>query len=194
MSPVLSIGLVLLNVVSFSLQARRIRQVGAAGVSRSAWVGLLVSVTLWTAYGLAVHDWTIAAANAPLVLVAVVILRAMVRAGAARRSDPWAFGLGTVVAASVGIALVGPAAAGSVAATIVVARILPQLVAAVRSRDVAGISIGTWLGNIANKVPWTLYGLAVADVWMTWGAAIAVVLSLAIVLVVLARRRTPVPA
>ena len=189
-----TIPLVLVSIGSFLMQARRIQQVGAAGVSRSTWLGLLVTVTLWGVYGITVSDWTITATNVPLVFVAASIVLAMVRDGAARRRDLWLTGGGALVGALVVVATIGPAPVGAAAATVTTVRILPQLVTAVQAADVAGISITTWLGNVANKVPWTIYGFGVADVWMGWGAALAVVLSLAIVAVVVVRRRGGAPA
>ena len=192
-----TIPLVLVSIGSFLMQARRIQQVGAAGVSRSTWLGLLVTVTLWGVYGVTVSDWTITATNVPLVFVAVSIVLAMVRDGAAKRRDLWLTGGGALGAALLAVATVGPGPVGAAAATVTVVRILPQLLTAVQATDVAGISITTWLGNVANKVPWAIYGFGVADVWMAWGAAIAVVLSLAIVAVVVVRRRggaQPAPA
>lgn len=194
MPSLFNVALVVVSIASFLMQAARIRQYGAAGVSRSTWLGLLVSVTLWSVYGISVSDWTITATNVPLVFVAVVIVLAMVRDGAANRSDPVLAGGGTLVAALVAVTTIGPAVVGAAAATIVVVRIIPQLVAAVRASDVAGISVTTWLGNVANKVPWAIYGIGVADVWMAWGSSIAVVLSLAIVTMVVVRRRELVPA
>lgn len=189
MSPVFSVFLVAVTVGSFGMQALRIRRHGAAGVSRSTWMGLLVSVTLWSVYGIAVRDWTITATNIPLVVVATLIMVAMVRDGAAHRYDvPAAVG-GTLAACAVAVPTIGPDAVGAAAATIVVARIVPQLVTAVRADDVTGVSITTWLGNIANKVPWGIYGFLVADIWMTWASVMATALSLAIVLVVVVRRR-----
>lgn len=186
-----SVFLVVVTVGSFLVQAVRIRRHGAAGVSRSTWLGLLMSVTLWSTYGVAVSDWTITAANIPMVLVSSVILWAMVRDGAARPRDP-VLALGATLAGSaVALPTVGAGAVGAAAATLVVARIVPQLVEAARAPDVVGVSITTWLGNVANKVPWAVYGVLVADVWMTGAAIGAVVLSLAIVLVVLVRRRPP---
>ncbi len=124
--------------------------------------------------------------------VATAIVLAMVRDGAARRRDLWVTGGVALTAALVVVVTVGPGPVGAAAATVTVARILPQLSTAVQAVDVAGVSITTWLGNVANKVPWAVYGFGVADVWMGWGAAIAVVLSLAIVGVVLVRRRATV--
>lgn len=195
MSPAFSVFLVAVTVGSFGMQALRIRRHGAAGVSRSTWMGLLVSVTLWSVYGVAVRDWTITATNIPLVVVATLIMVAMVRDGAAHRFDvPAAVG-GTLTACAVVVPTVGPDAVGAAAATIVVARIVPQLVTAIRAEDVTGVSVTTWLGNIANKVPWGIYGILVADVWMTGASVMATVLSLAIVLVVVGRRRgVPAPA
>lgn len=184
-----TIPLVVVSIGSFMMQARRIHTVGAAGVSRATWLGLLVTVTLWGVYGVAVSDWTITATNIPLVFVASAIVLAMVRDGAAQRRDLWLTGGGALAAALVVVATVGPAPVGAAAATVTTVRILPQLVTAVQAVDVAGVSITTWLGNVANKIPWTIYGFGVADVWMGWGAAIAVVLSLAIVAVVVVRRR-----
>lgn len=184
-----TIPLVLVSIGSFLMQARRIQQVGAAGVSRSTWLGLLVTVTLWGVYGISVSDWTITATNVPLVFVATSIVLAMVRDGAARARDLWLTGGGALMTALVTVATVGPGPVGAAAATVTVVRILPQLLTAVQAADVAGVSITTWLGNVANKVPWAIYGFGVADVWMAWGAVIAVVLSLAIVTVVVVRRR-----
>lgn len=194
MNPLFSVALVAVTIGSFLLQAVRIRRYGAAGVSRSTWLGLLISVTLWSVYGIAVADWTITAANVPLVGVATTIVLAMARDGAAHRLDPLLAGGGTLAACAVALPTVGPGAVGAGAATLVVVRIVPQLVTAVRAHDVVGVSITTWLGNVANKVPWAIYGFVVADVWMTWAASIAVVLSLAIVAVVLGRRRVLVAA
>ena len=189
MTPYFSVPLVIVSIASFGVQAIRIRRVGAAGVSRSTWLGLLASVTLWSTYGIAVGDWTITTTNLALVGVAAWIVQAMVRDGAASASDPWAtFGV-TLGLAVLAVATIGPGVVGAAAATLVVARIVPQLVMAIRAPDVAGVSVTTWLGNVANKVPWAVYGIGVADVWMAWASSIAVVVSLAIVGVVVVRRR-----
>lgn len=182
--------LVLVTAGSFMVQVLRIRRFGPAGVSRSTWLGLLVSVTLWATYGLAVGDWTILVANLPVIPVAWAVVHAMARAGAARVIDaPLALGA-TVLGGQLALPTIGPAAVGAAAATLVVVRILPQLVEAVRAPDVAGISVTTWWGNIANKVPWTIYGLVlIDDLWVGGAAALAVALSGAIVVVVLVRRR-----
>lgn len=186
--------LVLVTVGSFGVQVLRIRRHGAAGVSRSTWLGLLVSVTLWATYGLAVRDWTILVANIPVIPVAWAVVHAMARAGAARVVDaPLALGL-TVVAGQLAVPTIGPGAVGAAAAILVVTRILPQLVEAIRSPDVTGISVTTWWGNIANKVPWAIYGIfLIDDLWVGGAAALAVALSGGIVAVVLVRRRSLVP-
>ena len=158
-------------------------------MSRSTWLGLLVTVTLWGVYGVTVSDWTITATNVPLVFVATSIVLAMVRDGAAEHRHLWLTGVGTLVAGLVVVALIGPAPVGAAAATVTVARILPQLTTAVQAADVAGVSITTWLGNVANKVPWAIYGFGVADLWMGTASVAAVVLSRAIVAVVVVRRR-----
>lgn len=184
-----SVFLVAITLGSFAMQAMRIRRYGAAGVSRPTWMGLMASVTLWSVYGISVSDWTITATNLPMMVVASLIMVAMVRDGAASRYDvPAAVG-GTLAACAVLVATVGPDAVGATAATTAVARIGPQLGTAVRAPDVTGVSITTWLGNIANKVPWGIYGFLVADVWMTGAAVFATILSAAIVLVVVVRRR-----
>lgn len=189
MNPAFDVALVVLSVASFAMQGRRIRQHGAAGVSRSTWLGLLVSVTLWSVYGVSTRDWTITATNVALVGVAVSIILAMAREGAARPRDPLVVGGLTLGLALVAVGVVGPGVVGASAATIVVGRIVPQLVDAVRAPDVVGIAVSTWWGNVANKVPWAVYGFGVADVWMAWGSLVATVLSLAIVVVVGVRRR-----
>lgn len=188
--------LVVVTVGSFAVQVARIRRHGAAGVSESTWIGLLMSTALWSTYGVAISDWTVLAANIPNVPVAWAVVHAMARAGHARTIDaPLAFGA-TLAAAVVGLAVVGPDAVGLAGSIVVVGRIVPQLVEAVRADDVAGVSVTTWLGNVANKVPWSVYGLfLIGDVWLGGSAAVAVVLSLGIVAVVtMRRRREAVPA
>lgn len=180
--------LVVITLASVLVQAVRVHRHGAAGVSAATWLGLVASVSLWCAYGIVLGDLALIATNAPGFLVALVIVVTLVRAGAT------SYRLLALVVVATGVWIGGalligrPGAMGAAASAMLVGRILPQLVVAVREADVTGVSIVTWVSNAITKLPWALYGLAIGDVWVGGSAAVGVVLSLVIVAVVGAKR------
>lgn len=193
-------GFVALLVAStwamFVPQAARVRRVGAAGVSASAWAAMLAGRAILIVYGAAVGDAVqIVAASVPALCAAVVVVAAL--AGSSRversRTAAWA-------TAAVGVGVLSALTPGALVASVALVTMAvlsagPQLLVAIRSVDLAGVSALSWVVSAASSAVWAAYGVVGG-----YGAVIAanfvwLVASVAIVgAVVQSQRGTQPPA
>jgi uncharacterized protein with PQ loop repeat len=127
------------------------------GVSALAAINALVNSVGWLVYGLAQElpvVWIVAA----LSLVPDAWTVALLRRRVGRRDIAVGFGLvGAIVLAAVTGTLAGLLAAG------VVLTHGPQVLKALRDRDLRGIAPATWWVAIADATSWGLYGLVIGD-------------------------------
>ncbi|MDA8297186.1 MAG: PQ-loop domain-containing transporter [Actinomycetota bacterium] len=148
-------------------QGVRVARHGAEGVSVSTWVLLLAVAELWTIYGFFAKVPAEVATNVPngLLCLAVVVLVARRRKEVARTLVLTALVSAAVALLSVLCALghvEGIEAAVSVAGSL--SLYLPQLVIALRARDLSGVSLSSWLLALCGSIAWGAYGLFIHKV------------------------------
>lgn len=191
MGTVLSLLLLAVTVGALLLQLRTIRRAGTAGLAPSTWFGLVASSLVWLGYGVATGDATVVAVNVVVLLVGLRLVVAILHAAAV---PPTRFTVHLVVPA---LAWAGawagdaPWLLGVVGTAIVVGRLVPQVVQAVRAADRSGISAGSWLGNAGVNVVWALYGTEIGDVLVWLPSVVSVTLSLVIAALVLGGGSVP---
>lgn len=188
---VLPVLLIVANVLGVGMivpQVLRLRsQRSAAGIS-SAWIGVGLAMNLWwIAYGVSqglsgmvpvsVGGALLYAVIAAQLhqLVGLSAVRMVVRSGLAIAAVPMAF-----------LLLSGWTAAGLTIGLIYGVQFGPATLAALRSKDLRGVSGSTWVMALGEAVIWVIYGWSQVDVALVVGGAGGTMMS-AITLVRLAR-------
>lgn len=152
---------------------RMLRTRSVAGVSGpTTWIGLAVNVA-WMAYGVARGLVPVAVLSGAYVTGYVVVGTLLARGGN-RRGIAWAVVAGAAMAS---LTLVGGwAQLGTVLALAVVPQHLPQVVEAWTSRDLTGLSRGSYVVGGLDGLVWGGFGVLVADgPLMLYGAAMCTV-------------------
>jgi uncharacterized protein with PQ loop repeat len=121
---------------------------------------MVVSDVGWLFYGVAVGlvpIWFVSVCALPINVFLVVMLRRQVGIRQLALSAAWALACTATWLAS------GPIGLGLALAFAVFVNQVPQVRAALRSDDLAGIAPATWLFALADGLLWGTYGLAVGD-------------------------------
>lgn len=178
-------------------QARRLaRHRNVEGVS-SHWIG--VSAVLngwWFAYGIAQEIWLLLPVSAISGLMYLAIGAFYLRTTGRRGVRGIAVGAVLGMVPLPFLLLGGWTLAGVVIGTSFGLQLLPAVVAACRTRELAGVSGGTWTIGWLESVLWLGYGIGIADVALVSGGLVGALMS-GIILARLAltgHLRVPVPA
>lgn len=160
-------------------QARRLARTGRVEGVSATWIGVSLAINgWWLAYGLAAGVWALVPVSSiSLVLyasMAVVYLRAVGRA-AVRPLALGGFGLGMI---PLPFLVVGGWALAAVAVGLSYGvQLLPAVVAACRTRELAGVAATTWWIAFVESGLWLAYGLAVRDVALTLAGVVGIAMS-----------------
>lgn len=180
MGPALRVILLVVTVGALLLQLRTVLRVGTAGLAPATWFGLVASALVWLGYGIATSEATVIMVNVPVLLVALAIVAAIVRSGLVPMVAVTPYLIGPVLVWC-GAWLTGASWLLGVAGTsLVVGRLLPQLVRALQAIDRSGISVGAWLGNGATNLVWAAYGFNSGDGFVLWPSVTSAILSFTI--------------
>lgn len=175
-------------------QARKIVRTGRVEGVSAAWAGVSAALnSWWLVYGISEGVWAVvpvsALSLALYLIIAVLIVRhaglssltAIVHGGVALGLVPVPF-----------LLLGGWQLAGTVVGLCYGLQLLPAVLEAYRSSDLAGVAAGTWVIALVESGLWLAYGSVVADPALIAGGASGVAMSaliLARLLAVDARRR-----
>ncbi|HEX6912794.1 MAG TPA: hypothetical protein VF142_20470 [Longimicrobium sp.] len=160
-SPFAVVGTAIGLVRAVPQLARLLRTRDAHGVSvDSAATSSIVSAA-WTTYGVLTGQGAVAVASGSsavmFALVALAALRFGRRVGEMRAAPVW-----LVVLAGAGL-LGGARGLGLLLPVSVLVANGPQLLVALRERDLSGLSPGTWLLSVLEALAWGTYGLFAGD-------------------------------
>jgi len=169
-------------------QAIRAWKVSTHGVSPTTYQLIVAVGGTWVAYGVTQGLWEVIVADSLYGLSSIVVLACCRRDGARWRDLVPVAVVTTAVAAALG-ATIGAVAIGWFAVTVAGVIRIPQIIDAVRSPDVAGVSVGTWWFGVLGNLFWFGYGILAEDARLYAGAAVAAVLSFLIIAIVEVRRR-----
>lgn len=141
--------------------ARLLRTRDAHGVSvDSAATSSAVSAA-WTTYGALTGQGAVALASGVSAVMFALVTLAAVRHGR-RPGEMRATPVWLVVLAAAGL-LGGARGLGLLLPVSVLVANGPQLLVAIRERDLSGLSPGTWLLSVAEALAWGTYGLFAGD-------------------------------
>ena len=151
------------------------------GVS-ATWIGVSMAInTWWLAYALAASLWALVPVS--LISLAVYVAMAALYLHTVGRVAVPGFALGMFGLGMMPMpALVfgGWAVAGLAIGLGYGIQLAPAVIAAYRSRELDGVSSGTWILSFAEGLLWLVYGVGIADVALLVGGMAGVVMAGAI--------------
>jgi uncharacterized protein with PQ loop repeat len=157
---------------------RLVRTGRVEGVS-AVWIGVSLAINAWwLTYGITADVLALVPVSAISLglygAMAVVYLRTVGRPGLAPMTAG-AFGLGMI---PLPFLVVGGWTLAAVAIGLAYGvQLLPAVVAACRTRDLAGVSAPTWLIAWVEAALWLVYGIGVADVALTSAGIVGVAMA-----------------
>ena len=174
---------------------RTVRLRATAGVSPLMWALLGAQSAAWIVFGASRHLWPAVSVNVVLIGCVTAMLTTL-----GRELAP---GLGLAVRVMVGllaveavlVATLPLAVLGGMAGLLAALVLWPQVLVALRSTDLSGLSRASWVLSAVTSVQWAAYGLATGTA-VTWlSASHNLVLSLVVVgrLYLVDRRATARP-
>jgi uncharacterized protein with PQ loop repeat len=193
-----------LNVVAISAtvlgstmalpQARRLARHGRVEGVSAPWIGVSAALNLWwIAYALAESIWALLPVSAISVALYATIGVYFVRAASRSALPGLAFGALVLGMAPLPFLLGGGwTTAGLAIGVSYGLQLLPAVITACRTRDLAGVSAGTWTIAWVEAMLWLAYGIGISDIALTAGGATGAVMSSVILvrLAVTGRRPT----
>lgn len=150
-----------LSVLVCVAQAWRILRAGAHGVSVVTWILSTFVAEMWTAYGFIFHVPAELYCNLPFLAVSSIVI--VTAARHAHRELATLAGVALVTATTIGVALACHGLhwrwiISTIAVCGAVFIYLPQLVVALRSSNLHGVSIISWIFAFTTSLCWAAYG------------------------------------
>jgi uncharacterized protein with PQ loop repeat len=163
-------------------QARRLVKTRNIDGISPIWIGVSMGVNAWwTAYALATSLWALLpVSSVSFVLYAAMAVMYTGASGAARRHAlapmaAGAFGLGMMPLPF--LIMGGWEVAGLAIGLAYGIQLAPAVVASFRTRELDGVSAGTWLISFVEALLWLIYGALINDAALFAGGATGVVMA-----------------
>jgi len=141
---------------------RAVRHDTSHGISPFALMHSLVGSSLWLTYGLLEGDIAIWFSNISFLIAQSIIISVVYRHGKIPRTVLIQVGA-ALAALALLLTQVSATPVGFVAIAISGSSIIPQLIHVIRTENLHGISISSYLLTIVNCSSWLLYGFYVQD-------------------------------
>lgn len=167
-------------------QARRlVKTRNIDGVS-PIWIGVSIGINAWwTAYALATPLWALLpVSSVSFVLYTAMAVMYLRSSGSAHRRALAAMGVGAFGLGMVPLpflVLGGWEVAGLAIGLAYGIQLAPAVVAAYRTRQLDGVSAGTWNISVVEAVLWLFYGALIGDAALLAGGATGTVMAGAII-------------
>lgn len=181
-----------LSVLVCVAQAVRILRSGAQGVSLGTWVLSTFVAEMWTSYGFVFHVPAELYCNIPFLSVSTIVI-----GSAARHQDKvrqTVLRCVGVTLLTLALSLLGMTHWRFVIATIAVCGAifiyLPQMVTALRSTELHGVSGVSWFIAFTTSLCWAAYGILIHKLPVAYPAIVMAPASLIIVVQVVRHRRS----
>lgn len=145
---------------------RMVRHDTSHGISPFSIAHGLVGSALWFTYGVSMDRHAIWISNGQFITAQLIIISVLYR----HRSMSLAL-MAKFAAALAALLLitipVSPAVVGWMATTVSVTSLMPQVAHVVKTENLHGISVGSWLMTIMSASSWMIYGWMLDDVIMS---------------------------
>jgi uncharacterized protein with PQ loop repeat len=135
---------------------KMVRTRSVAGVSPGTWTISVLLFSVWIVYSVSIGYWGLAAANLSCLIGAIVILTVGTREGW-NRWWAWLSACGFLVATALVFTI--PLMLPILMVSVGVALRVPQLVTLMRSSDLSGFSVTTWILAISNAAVWMVVSI-----------------------------------
>jgi len=145
---------------------RMVRHDTSHGISPFSVAHGLVGSALWFTYGVSMDRHAIWISNGQFITAQIIIISVLYR------HKSMSIALMAKFAAALAALLlitipVSPAVVGWMATTVSVTSLMPQVVHVVKTENLHGISVGSWLMTIMSASSWMVYGWMLDDVIMS---------------------------
>lgn len=144
---------------------RMVKHDTSHGVSPFSIAHGLVGASLWFTYGISMGRDAIWISNGQFITAQIIIISVLYRHGSMSIAlmAKFAGALGALLLIAVPVS---PSTVGWMATTVSVTSLMPQVVHVIKTDNLHGISVGSWLMTIVSAASWTVYGWMLDDVIM----------------------------
>jgi MtN3 and saliva related transmembrane protein len=141
---------------------RAVRHDTSHGISPFGVMHAIIGSALWFTYGVIEKDIAIWFTNISFIVAQSIITLVMYRHGKIQRNILIQIGIALIVIAVV-LTQMSSTPIGFIAIAVSGSSIIPQLIHVVRTENLHGISISSYLITIVNCSSWLIYGFVVDD-------------------------------
>ncbi len=145
---------------------RMVRHDTSHGISPFSVAHGLVGSALWFTYGISMSRYAIWISNGQFITAQIIIISVLYR------HKSMSVALMAKFAAALGALLlitipVSPSVVGWMATTVSITSLMPQVVHVIKTENLHGISVVSWLMTIMSAASWMVYGWMLNDVIMS---------------------------
>lgn len=145
---------------------RMVRHDTSHGVSPISIAHGLVGSALWFTYGISMSRDAIWISNGQFITAQIIIISVLFRHGSMPVALMAKFGtlLGSLLLITIPAS---PSVVGWMATTVSVTSLMPQVVHVIKTENLHGISVASWIMTIVSASSWMIYGWMLNDVIMS---------------------------
>ena len=145
---------------------RMVRHDTSHGISPISIAHGLVGSALWFSYGISMSRHAIWISNGQFITAQLIIISVLYRHGSMKSATLAKFA--AVLAALLLITIpASPSVVGWMATTVSVTSLMPQVRHVIKTENLHGISVASWLMTIISASSWMIYGWMLDDVIMS---------------------------
>ena len=145
---------------------RMVRHDTSHGISPFSIAHGLVGSAMWFSYGISMSRDAIWISNGQFIAAQLIIISVLYRHGSMKTSMMLKFASVLAVLLLVTIPA-SPSVVGWMATTVSVTSLMPQVLHVVKTENLHGISVVSWLMTIMSAASWMIYGWMLNDVIMS---------------------------
>ena len=145
---------------------RMVRHDTSHGISPFSIAHGLVGSTLWFTYGISMNRNAIWISNGQFITAQIIIISVLYRHKTMSASLLAKFAASLAALLLITIP-VSPSVVGWMATTVSVTSLMPQVVHVIKTENLYGISVVSWLMTIMSATSWMIYGWMLDDVIMS---------------------------
>lgn len=145
---------------------RMVRHDTSHGISPFSIAHGLVGSALWFSYGVSMSRHAIWFSNGSFIIAQLIIISVLYRHGSMTVSLMAKFAglLGALLLIAIPVS---PSVVGWMATTVSVTSLMPQVVHVIKTSNLHGISVLSWIMTIISATSWMIYGWMLDDVIMS---------------------------
>ena len=145
---------------------RMVRHDTSHGISPFSVAHGLVGSALWFTYGISMSRYAIWISNGQFITAQIIIISVLYRHKSMSIASmaKFAAALGALLLITIPVS---PSVVGWMATTVSITSLMPQVVHVIKTENLHGISVVSWLMTIMSAASWMVYGWMLNDVIMS---------------------------